>query len=112
MEELREIKKRSFVDEEKKPYGRSIRPPIEICGRNFDRPMYPLLLQLCYYCQKNSSKRDFFETNSGKWFLNIQLCPRCSEYNRASQEAGIRVLQRYAAQEVEEASTAKVINKD
>lgn len=99
---MEESKKRTFVDEEKKPYGRNIRPPIEICGRNFERPMYPLLIQLCYFCQKASSEKNCFETNSGRLYFNIQMCPKCGEYNRASQEAGIRVLQRYAAQEAEE----------
>ena len=99
MEEIKEIKKRPFVDEETKPYGRSIRPSIEICGRNLERPMYPLMIQLCYFCQKASSEKDFFETNTGKWYLHIQLCPRCVEYNRASQEAGTRVLKRYTAGE-------------
>lgn len=102
MEEIIEIKKRSFVDEEKKPYGRSIRPAIELFARNLERPMYPLMIHLCYFCQKASSEKDFFETNSGKWYLHVQLCPRCSEFNRASQEAGTKVLKRYAAQEAEE----------
>lgn len=102
MEEVRESRKRLFADEEKKPYGRSIRAPIELCSRNLERPMFPLMIHLCFYCQKNSSEKDFFETNSGKWYLNIQMCPRCCEYNRASQEAGNAVIKRYIAQEVED----------
>jgi hypothetical protein len=99
MEDVREIKKIPFSDEEKKPYGRSIRPPIELCARNLERPMYPLMIHLCYFCQKASSERDFFETNAGRWYANIQMCPRCCEYNRASQEAGARVIAKFAAQD-------------
>lgn len=102
MEETKELRKRVFVDEEKKPYGRSIRPPVELCGRNLERPMYQIMLQLCFYCQRASSERDVFETNGGRWYMNVQLCPRCAEYNRATQEAGNRVLKRYAEQEAEE----------
>jgi len=82
--------------EERRPYGRSIRPPIQLCARNFEKPMYPLMVHLCYYCQKQSSKKDFFETNNGRWYVNIHLCPRCVEYNRASQEAGRDVLRRHS----------------
>lgn len=102
MEEIVEIKKRPFTDEEKKPYGRTMRPPIELCGRNLERPMYPLMIHLCYFCQKNSSEKDVFETNSGKWYFNVQMCPRCCEYNRAMQEAGNAVIKKYIAQQVEE----------
>jgi len=91
-----------YSSEERKPYGSSIRPPIELCARNFERPMYPLTVHLCYFCQKQSSERDFFETNTGRWYINIQLCPRCTEYNRASQEAARQVLQRYSARESED----------
>ena len=99
---MEEVKKQLYTDTEHKPYGRSIRPPIEVCARNLERAMYPLMLQLCYYCQKSSSERDVFETNSGKIFFNIQLCARCVEYNRASQQAGTRVLLKYKAQEQED----------
>jgi hypothetical protein len=101
MEEIREIKRKAFVDEEKKPYGRSIRSPIELCGRNLERPMYPLMIHLCYFCQKTSSEKECFETNSGRWYFNVQMCPRCCEFNRASQEAGNMVIKRYISQEKE-----------
>jgi len=98
MDDSREPARRLFASEERKPYGRTIRPPIELCARNFERPMYPL----CYFCQKQSCSRDFFETNSGRLYVTIQLCPRCAEYNRASQEVARVVLQRYAARDSEE----------
>jgi len=102
MEDSREHSRRSFSGEERKPYGRSIKPPIELCDRNFMRSMYPLMVHLCYYCQKASSERDFFETNSGRLYIHIQMCPRCFEFNRASQEAAKDVLKKYAERESEE----------
>lgn len=101
MEEISETRKRPFVDEEKKPYGRSIKSPLELFGRNLERPMYPTMLQLCYYCQKSSADRDAFETNSGRWYFTIQMCPPCFEFNRASQEAGNGVIKRYVAQDAD-----------
>lgn len=79
-------------------YGRSIRPPIELCSRNFDRPMYPLTIQLCYFCQKSTCERDCFVTSSGKMYFSVQLCPRCIEYNKAIQETGSTVLKRHLAE--------------
>lgn len=111
MEDIKEVCKKPFVNEERRPYGRSIKPAIELCARNFDRPMYQLMLHLCYNCQKYSSEKDFFETNSGRWHINIQMCPRCCEFNRACQEAAKNVLIRYAAQE-EELKQTKVENSD
>jgi len=74
------------------PYGRSIQAPILLCARNMERPMYPLMVELCYNCQKNSSERSCFETNTGKWLFTIAMCPLCCEYNRVVQEAGNAVL--------------------
>jgi len=42
-------------------YGRTIRPPIELFARNLERPMYPLMIHLCFFCQKQSSEKDVFE---------------------------------------------------
>ena len=75
--------------------GKLIHAPMEICGRNFERPMYPLTLNLCFYCQKNSSERQIFETATGRWYIQIILCPRCVELNKASQEAGRQVLRNH-----------------
>jgi len=61
--------------------------------------MYPLMIHLCFFCQKQSSEKDIFETNAGRIYLHIQLYPRCVEYNRSSQEAGREVLQKYALRE-------------
>lgn len=76
-------------------FGRSIRPPIEICARNLPRPMYPLMIQLCYFCQKSSSERDCYMTDSGKVYFSIQMCRNCYEYNSVTQEAGRIVLNRH-----------------
>lgn len=76
-------------------YGQVVKTPLRICGHNLQKPMFPLIIHFCYYCQKSSSERDVFQTNSGKIFLNVQLCHKCVEYNIASQEAGDRVLNHY-----------------
>jgi len=103
MEETRESVKSSFNGgEERKPYGRTIRPPIELFAINLERPMYPLMIHLCFFCQKQSSEKDVFETNVGRIYLHVQLCSRCVEYNRSSQEAGREVLQKYAIREAED----------
>jgi len=84
-----------FDEDSKKVKGRKIHPPIDLCARNFERPMYSTLLYMCYYCQKHNCERDFYETNAGRWYIQIQLCKKCAEFNRASQEAGREVLLRY-----------------
>lgn len=106
MEEQRELSKRPFTGEERKPYGRTIRPPLELCVRNLERPMYPLMIHLCFYCQKGTSERDFFETNSGRLYFHVQMCARCAEFNRASQEAAREILRKYAMRENEEVAQA------
>jgi phage FluMu protein Com len=110
MEETRELTKKVFSGEERKPYGRSVRPIVELCARNLSRPMYPLMIHLCYFCQKASSERDFFETNGGRVYIHIQMCPRCTEFNRASQEAAKDVLRKYAERESEEVLTEKNVS--
>jgi len=74
--------------------GKSIKPPIQLCSRNMPRPMYPLTIQLCYFCQKGSSEKDCFITEYGKVYFSVQVCPNCLEYNKAMQEAGSEVLNR------------------
>lgn len=80
---------------EKPVNGTLIKSPLQICARNLDKPMYPLILNLCYYCQKNSSEKDIFETASGRWYIQIILCSKCVEFNIASQEAGRKILQKH-----------------
>ena len=95
--ESSEVKPKVII-EERRPFGRSINPPIELCARNLPRPMYPLMIELCYFCQKSSSERDCFITDSGKLFFSVQMCPKCVEYNRAVQEAGCVILQRHISE--------------
>lgn len=82
----------TFID--KSAFGKSIKSPIELCSRNLPRPMYPLMIHLCYFCQKTSSEKDCFKTHSGKLIFSIQLCQKCVEYNIMTQEAGLAVLNR------------------
>src|SRR3569832_1744065 len=64
------------------PYGRSIQAPILLCARNMEKTMYPLMVELCYNCQKNSSERSCFETNTGKWLLTKTKKPQKNKKNR------------------------------
>lgn len=98
MSEIIDIKPKVCV-EDRRPFGRSIKPPVELCARNLPRPMYPLMIELCYFCQKSSSDRDCFVTDSGRVFFSVQLCPKCVEYNRAVQEAGCVVLNRHLSEQ-------------
>ena len=77
---------------ENKPTGRIIRSPIELCSRNLLRPMYPLMIYLCYFCQKNSSEKDCFKTGSGRLLFSIQLCKNCVEFNSSIQDTACQVL--------------------
>lgn len=79
-------------------FGRNIKQPIVLCSRNFERPMYPLTVQLCYFCQKSTGERDCFVSDSGKFYFSLQMCSRCMEYNKAIQEAGSIVLKRHLAE--------------
>lgn len=83
----------------KKPYGRNVPPPVELCARNLPRPMYNLMVTLCYFCQRSSSERDCFIMDSGRAYFSVQMCSKCLEYNKASQEAGSAVLRRHLAEE-------------
>jgi hypothetical protein len=83
---------------ERHVFGRSIRQPIVLCSRNFDRPMYPLTVQLCYFCQKSTAERDCFVTDSGTFYFSMHMCSRCMEYNKSIQEAGSIVLRRHIAE--------------
>ena len=72
--------------------GRSIRPLIELCSRNLPRPMYPLMIHLCYFCQKNNSEKDCFKTGSGKLIFTIHICKKCVDFNLSIQETAFHVL--------------------
>jgi hypothetical protein len=74
--------------------SKKIKAPIELCARNMPRPMYPLMIQLCYFCQKNSSEKECLQNNNGQTYFMIKMCPKCMEYNKALQEAGKSVLQK------------------
>lgn len=83
---------------ERLPFGRNVKQPIVLCSRNYERPMYPLTVQLCYFCQKSTAERDCFVTDSGKFYFSVQMCPRCMEFNKAIQDAGSIVLKRHSAE--------------
>jgi hypothetical protein len=68
--------------------GQKMKLPFELCSRNLERPMYPLMVYMCFFCQKTSSERECFETSNGRIYLTIPLCARCVQYNKISQEAG------------------------
>jgi hypothetical protein len=76
----------------KKPQGKNMKPTIELCARNLPKPMYHLMLELCYFCQKNSSDRDCFLSDSGKMYFSVQLCKKCVQYNTAIQETARCIL--------------------
>lgn len=68
--------------------GQKVKVPFELCSKNLERSMYPLIVYACYYCQKTSSERESFQSPSGKMFISIPLCSKCVEFNRLSQESG------------------------
>jgi len=54
MDQFKEESRLSFNCAQKAPYGRNIKPPIEICSRKLENnPMYPLMLYLCFSARKN-----------------------------------------------------------
>jgi len=76
--------------------NKRLKSPLELCSRNFPKPMYQLMIHLCYMCQKLSTERDCFEAGiSGKTYFNIQMCVMCMDYNQAMQAAGKKVLEQY-----------------
>lgn len=77
------------IKKEKMETGQRIKSPFDLCTR----PMYPMVVYMCFYCQKRCSERECFQYPSGKTYFSIPLCSRCVEYNRASQEAGRTVLE-------------------
>lgn len=78
----------------REPVGRKIQPPLNLCSRNMPRAMYPITVQLCWYCSQNVATKECFQFNSGRINFNLAMCPRCVEYNMAVQSVGLQVLQR------------------
>jgi hypothetical protein len=73
--------------------GRWDRPPIRLFSMDYPKPMFPLTILLCYMCRKKNGNRDCFLTGSHA-SLSIEVCRKCLEFNRISQEAGIDALYR------------------
>ena len=91
--------------EEDAPKGQLVEPPMNLCNRDLPRAMYPVVVQLCWYCSQNNAAK-CYQFNSGRISFNLQMCPRCVEYNTAVQSVGYEVLKR----QKEEIERAKNIN--